>query len=87
MSALIIISAAIFLVYMVAIIVRYGFPASVSDSFYLLPLKWNAAFTLFCVSVAMTLLPAWLEKSPGPRFSRARDWRSSVWPRSSGMIL
>lgn len=66
MSALIIISAAIFLVYMVAIIVRYGFPASVSDSFYLLPLKWNAAFTLFCVSVAMTLLPAWLEKSPGP---------------------
>ena len=45
MSALIIISAAIFLVYMVAIIVRYGFPASVSDSFYLLPLKLNAAFT------------------------------------------
>ena len=62
MSALIIISAAIFLVYMVAIIVRYGFPASVSDSFYLLPLKWNAAFTLFCVSVAMTFAPGMARK-------------------------
>lgn len=66
MSTLIIISAAVFLSYMVAIIARYGIPASVSESYYLLPLKWNAAFTLFCVAVAMTLLPAWLDKSPGP---------------------
>ena len=50
MSALIIISAAIFLVYMVAIIVRYGFPASVSDSFYLLPLY--AVLRIGCYDIA-----------------------------------
>ena len=64
---LLIISAIIFITYIVTIIARFGIPESISDSFYLLEQKRKGsgiAFMFLCVAVTFTLCPYWLEVSP-----------------------
>jgi len=59
------ISIAIFCVYMGAILAVYGIPASVSETFYLLPRGRRWLFTAFCWGVAVIVAP-WLDATPEP---------------------
>lgn len=48
-------------------IVAFGIPASISDTYYLLERKRRGLgwlFTAFCWGVSLTLLPAWLDMTP-----------------------
>lgn len=48
-------------------IVAFGIPASISDTYYLLERKRRGLgwlFTAFCWGVSLTLLPAWLGMTP-----------------------
>ena len=61
------ISLIIFIVYVSSMIVMFGIPASISDTYYLLERKRRGLgwlFTAFSWSVAFTLLPAWLDVTP-----------------------
>lgn len=65
--ALIQISFILFIVYVVAMILMFGIPASISDTYYLLERKRRGLgwlFTAFCWGVSLTLLPAWLDMTP-----------------------
>lgn len=65
--ALVQISFILFIVYVVAMILMFGIPASISDTYYLLERKRRGLgwlFTAFCWGVSLTLLPAWLDMTP-----------------------
>lgn len=65
--ALIHISFIIFIAYVSSMIVMFGIPASISDTYYLLERKRRGLgwlFTAFSWGVAFTLLPAWLDMTP-----------------------
>lgn len=57
-----IIPTTIFIIYITGILVHYGVPTSVSETYYLLPKKFRLIFTVFCWSVC-AILPAWLDIS------------------------
>jgi hypothetical protein len=57
------ISLLIFCTYIGAILAVYGIPASVSETFYLLPKGKRWLFTVFCWSVSIIVAP-WLDVSP-----------------------
>jgi len=59
------ISILIFALYIGVIISAYGVPASVSETFYLLPKKANWLFTAFCWGVSIIVAP-WLDATPEP---------------------
>lgn len=64
---LVCISFTLFVVYVAAMIVAFGIPASISDTYYLLERKRRGLgwlFTAFCWGVSLTLLPAWLDMTP-----------------------
>ena len=58
-----IISILIFCAYMGAILAIYGIPASVSETFYLLPKGKRWLFTAFCWGVSIIVAP-WLDATP-----------------------
>lgn len=64
-----IIGLATFLIYVIAIIIRFGVPSSLSDSFYLLKKAYSEyklvpyLFTLVLWITSFTILPVWLEYS------------------------
>lgn len=57
------ISILIFALYMGAILAVYGIPASVSETFYLLPKSMRWLFTAFCWGVSIIIAP-WLDATP-----------------------
>jgi hypothetical protein len=57
------ISVLIFVAYIGAILAVYGVPASVSETFYLLPKGWRWLFTAFCLGVSIIVAP-WLDATP-----------------------
>ncbi len=61
------ISIAVFIAYLSAIMLRYGVPASISDSYYVLGdnTLLSSLFTWFCWLTAITLLPYWLDNGGG----------------------
>lgn len=61
------ISFILFIVYVAAMILMFGIPASISETYYLLERKRHGLgwlFTAFCWGVSLTLLPAWLDMTP-----------------------
>lgn len=67
MITLIIISFIIFLAYVSGMILYFGVPASISDTYYKLENRHKGAgwlFTAFCWGLAGTLLPAWIDMTP-----------------------
>lgn len=61
------ISLIIFIAYVSTMLLMFGIPASISDTYYLLERKRRGLgwlFTAFCWGVAFTLLPAWLDMTP-----------------------
>ena len=61
------ISIAVFIAYLSAIMLRYGVPASISESYYVLGESKliSSLFTWFCWLTAITLLPYWLDNGGG----------------------
>lgn len=59
-----IISLCIFTAYIAYIVARYGVPASISESHYLLPRPWKWLFTAFCWGVALTIAVPWFALTP-----------------------
>ncbi|MDR2890767.1 MAG: hypothetical protein LBV18_04085 [Alistipes sp.] len=57
------ISLLTFCTYMGAILAKYGIPASVSETFYLLPKGKRWLFTAFCWAVSIVIAP-WLDATP-----------------------
>lgn len=69
MLAFYLISLAVFIGFIALIIVRYGVPTSVSESYYLLPKGvGQSVFYAFCVLVALPLLMYWLQITAGTTF-------------------
>lgn len=60
---ILLISILTFCIYIGAVIAKYGIPASISETFYLLPKKLNWLFTVFCWIVSIIIVP-WLNISP-----------------------
>lgn len=61
------ISFVIFAAYVITMIVLFGVPASISETYYLLEREGRGLgwlFTAFCWGVSFTLLPAWLDMTP-----------------------
>lgn len=59
-------SLAVFVAYVAWVLVRYGVPTSISESYYLMPPKWRVpAFYGFTIFTAVPLLIFWLEHSAG----------------------
>jgi hypothetical protein len=66
MITLFLISLIIFLAGIAAIVLHYGIPSSISESYYLLPQKWRlAAFYAWMLAVALPLMICWLDISEG----------------------
>ena len=61
------ISIAVFIAYLSAIMLKYGVPASISDSYYVLGdnTLLSSLFTWFCWLTGGFLLPVWLESGGG----------------------
>lgn len=59
------ISLLIFCTYIGAILAIYGIPASVSETFHLLPKGRRWLFTAFCWGVSVVIAP-WLDATPEP---------------------
>jgi len=62
------ISIFLFITYIATLIILFGIPASVSDSFYLFTAKKQGEgyfFTIWCYAVAITVMILMLEKSDG----------------------
>jgi hypothetical protein len=76
---IIIISIATFCAYMGAILAVYGIPASVSDTFYLLPKGWRWLFTAFCWGVSIIVAP-WLDATP-------ETWRFLAFLSVGGLMF
>jgi len=53
MVGLFVFMLAVFVIYIGAIVRLYRIPKSVSDSYYLVPKKYNSLFTFFCWSIAL----------------------------------
>lgn len=57
------ISVCLFIIYISSIIIKYGIPSSVSETFYLLPKNMRWLFTVFCWGVSIIVAP-WLDITP-----------------------
>jgi len=53
MIGLFVFMLAVFVIYIGAIVRSYGIPKSVSDSYYLMPVKYRPLFTFFCWGIAI----------------------------------
>lgn len=60
-TILVLVSLVIFIAYNMYAIRKYGFPTSLSATYYSLPNKWRWVFTIFMWAVALLLMPSWLE--------------------------
>ena len=63
---MILLSFAIFCLYIAFVVYRYGVPDSISDTYYLLEATkkgFGWVFTVWCWAVIFTMLPAWLDMS------------------------
>ena len=67
MTAFLIISMSVFLLYLMGIILYRGIPDSISDSYYVIgeDRLLSSLFTWFCWLTAITLLPYWLDNGGG----------------------
>lgn len=67
MTALLYISISVFVLYLSAIILYRGVPASISESYYVLGENklLSSLFTWFCWLTAISLLPYWLDNGGG----------------------
>lgn len=79
MIGVVLFSIGIFVCYLGCIIYKYGVPSSVSESFYLLPKKYNWLFTIFCWGVASIIAP-WLESS-------AETWEFLSFLSCAGLVF
>lgn len=69
-TILILLSMALFVAYNIFACVKWGIPTSLSTTYYSLPTKWRWVFTLFMWSIAILLMPAWLDVA-----NSFGDWR------------
>ena len=67
MTAFLIISMSVFVLYLTGIILYRGIPNSISDSYYVIgeDRLLSSLFTWFCWLTAITLLPYWLDSGGG----------------------
>ena len=67
MTAFLIISISVFVLYLTGIILYRGIPDSISDSYYVIgeDRLLSSLFTWFCWLTAITLLPYWLDNGGG----------------------
>lgn len=64
MIALPIISIVACIAYVVFILFRYGVPVSISETYYLLPNKWDWMFSAWCLMTSLPLGMYWFSVSP-----------------------
>lgn len=67
---LILLSLAIFVAYNVFACANWGVPTSLSTTYYSLPTGWRWLFTLFMWTIALLLMPAWIDVA-----NSFGDWR------------
>ncbi|MDR2130563.1 MAG: hypothetical protein LBP56_05270 [Odoribacteraceae bacterium] len=71
MVTLLLSSTILFAAYIAAIACKFGVPASISDSYYLLEEKWKhagLAFTLWCFLVGVTVMACMFDASAGKTY-------------------
>ena len=69
-TILILLSMALFVAYNIFACVKWGIPTSLSVTYYSLPTKWRCVFTVFMFTIALLLIPAWIEVA-----NSLGDWR------------
>ena len=72
-TILILLSMALFVAYNIFACVKWGIPTSLSATYYSLPTGWRWVFTLFMWTIAILLMPAWIEVAHS-----FVDWRNNL---------
>lgn len=70
---LILASFAVFAIYNIAVVCKWGFPTSLSATFYSFEGLWRWLFTAMMFTTSFLLMPAWIELASG-----FGDWRDNL---------